>query len=112
MHIALDELLKTRFITRYVAFLAELAEAYGQTSNIANAQATIDEALERCYRNEEFWYIAEILRIKGELALKANEPSDSAEQLFRDSRKRASEKGMLAWELRAAMSLATAPRPQ
>jgi hypothetical protein len=83
VHIALDDLLRTRFITRYVAFLAELAEAYGQIGKIANAQAVIDEALDRCHRNEEFWYIAEILRIKGEIVIKANETSDSAEELFR-----------------------------
>ena len=103
---ALDELLKTRFTTRYVAFLTELAEGYRQTGEIASGQAAIDEALERSHRNEEFWYIAEILRVKGELALKANEPSESVEALFRESRKWASEKGYLTWELLTAMSLA------
>jgi predicted ATPase/DNA-binding winged helix-turn-helix (wHTH) protein len=104
----LDELLATRFITRYVAFLAELAEAYGRTGEIVKALATIDEALERCHRNEEFWYIAELIRIKGELVLQADGPgaTASAEMMFRDSLNRASEKGALSWALRAATSLA------
>ena len=114
MHIALDELLKTRFITRYVAFLAELAEAYGQTSNIANAQATIDEALERCYRNEEFWYIAELERIKGEIALRedAQDAAMTAESCFLRSLDWSRRQNALSWELRTATSLARTRRGQ
>ena len=41
----LDELLETRFVTRYVTFLAELAEAYGGAGEITNAQAAIGSKL-------------------------------------------------------------------
>jgi predicted ATPase/DNA-binding winged helix-turn-helix (wHTH) protein len=104
----LDELLATRFITRYVAFLAELAEAYARAGEIANAQATIDEALERCHCNQEFWYLAELLRIKGKIILKAKGPGAlvSAEAMYHDSLNRATEMGALSWALRTATGLA------
>jgi len=104
----LDELLETRFVTRYVAFLAELAEAYGRAGDITNGQAAIDLALDRCQHNEEFWYIAELLRIKGELILIENRSNAaaSAEETFSDSLGRASRQGALSWELRTATSLA------
>ena len=106
--------METRFVTRYVAFLAELAEAYGHAGKIANAQTTIDEALERCRRNEEFWYIAELARIKGEIELRKDIPNaaTTAESSFQESLDWARRQNALSWELRTATSLARLWRSQ
>ena len=37
---------------------------------IASGRAAIDQALERCHRDEELWYLPELLRIKGEILLR------------------------------------------
>jgi hypothetical protein len=66
---ALDELAETRFALRYIPFLAELAEGFCQTGEIANARAAIEQAFERCHRNEEHWYLSELLRIKAKSCL-------------------------------------------
>src|SRR5262249_39444604 len=67
---ALDDLSETRFETRYLHFLAALAEALCEAGEIANGRAAIDQALEQCHRNEELWYLPELLRIKGEILLR------------------------------------------
>src|SRR5262249_17951258 len=66
----LGELSEAKFALRRSAFVAELACAHERTGETAKAHATIDEALERCQRNEEFWYLPELLRIKGEILLR------------------------------------------
>src|SRR5262249_54143360 len=92
----------------YLAFLAELAEACSRAGEIANAQAAIDEALERCRRNQELWYVAELQRIKGEIALRedSSNAATTAESFFLQSLDSARRQGALSWELRAATSLA------
>lgn len=73
--------------------------------------ATIDRALERAERNEERWYIAELLRIKGELMLRACGPSAEAEaeRLFAQSLDWARRQGARSWELRTSISPARLP---
>ena len=86
----------------------ELAEAFCRAGNIASGRATIDQALERCHRNEELWYLPELLRIKGEILLRgrAADASVSAEKQFRQSLDWARRQEVLSWELRTATSLA------
>src|SRR5262249_20705218 len=109
----LDELSAIRLETRY-PFLAELAEAYGHAGEITGARATIDEALERCRRNEERWCIAELLRIKGEILLRedARDAAMAAESCFLQSLDWARRQEVLSWELRTAISLARLWRSQ
>jgi predicted ATPase len=104
----LDELLATRFATRYVAFLVEFADALCRAGEIASGCAAIEEALDLCRRNEELWCIAEVLRVKSELVLRQNKPdaAELAERTLRESLDWASRQGALSWELRAATSLA------
>jgi predicted ATPase len=56
-------------------------------------------------RNGEHWCTAEILRVKGLLAL-SDDDADAAASLFLQSAELARKQGALAWELRAAMNLA------
>jgi predicted ATPase/DNA-binding winged helix-turn-helix (wHTH) protein len=110
------ELLRTAF-TRvpqnalsllYTPFLAEIADALGRGGKAAEGLSIIDEALARSERNEEHWYIAELLRIKGELILREGAPQAAmaAEEHFLRSLDGARRQGALSWELRTSTSLA------
>ena len=104
----LDELSKTPFHTRYDPFLAELAEARCRAGGAPEGLATIDWALERAAATDGRWYVAELLRIKGEIVLQLGAPNAAlaAEALFRESIDWAQRQDALSWELRGATSLA------
>jgi predicted ATPase len=104
----LDEISQTRFAVRYLTLLAELANAFCQAGEIANSRVTIEKALERCRRNEELWYLPELLRIKGEILLHEDSPEDgvAAEACFLQSLDWASRQKVISLELRTATSLA------
>jgi predicted ATPase/DNA-binding winged helix-turn-helix (wHTH) protein len=104
----LDDLPATSFVTCYLFFLAELAEALCQAGEIANGRAAIDAALDRCQRNEELWYLPELQRIKGEVLLRemASDANASAETEFLRSLDLARRQQVLSWELRTTTSLA------
>jgi predicted ATPase len=59
-------------------------------------------------RGGERWYVAELLRIKGELLLQeaADQSISAAEYCFHGALEVARQQGALSWELRAALSLA------
>jgi predicted ATPase len=65
------------------------------------------EAMRRAETGQAGWCAAEILRAKGEIALKQDASNAvAAEGLFRLSLDMARRQGALAWELRSAMSAA------
>jgi predicted ATPase len=105
---ALDELRGMRFHLRYAAYLGMLADGLGAAGQMAQARATIDEALEWSKRSEERWYMPELLRIKGELGrLEGSAVAvRTAEDHYREALDWAGRQDALAWELRAATSLA------
>jgi tetratricopeptide (TPR) repeat protein len=92
----------------YTPFLAEIADALGRGGKAAEGLSIIDQALARCEYNEELWYVAELLRIKGELVLRESTPQavTAAERHFLRSLDWARRQGALAWELRTSISLA------
>ena len=104
----LDQLLETRFVVRYLSFIAELAEGLARIGEIENARVSVNNGLDRCERNEEFWYLPELLRVKGEILLRDGTPQavQTAEAAFLQSLERARKQSVLSWELRAATSLA------
>jgi predicted ATPase len=93
-------------LPRYTWFVSQLAWGLGRAGQFAEATSTINEALARCERKEDGWYLAELLRIKGDLQLWESEATDTAEDLFRQALDVAQRQGALSWELRAAVSLA------
>jgi predicted ATPase/DNA-binding winged helix-turn-helix (wHTH) protein len=95
----------SKVLPRYLFFFGELAACLGQAGEVERGLETVDETLERCERNDERWYFAELLRIKGELLLLLRE-ADAAEENFRRALHCAREQSALSWELRAANSLA------
>ena len=68
----------------------------------------MERAIAWAGNNEEGWYQAELMRMKGELMLQQSKtpPAIEAEDCFRTANEIAREQGALFWELRIALSLA------
>jgi predicted ATPase len=103
----LDQAGDARLLPRFLLPLGELAACLGEAGEAPRGLATIDEALARSQTREEGWYLAELLRIKGEL-LRKSDPAGVAvaEKCFTEALEIARQQGALFWELRSAMSLA------
>lgn len=104
---ALADLRDIQYGVYYVVFLGEFAEASGRAGNVGQGLAAIDEALARSERNEENWYVAELLRIRGDLVLRQRAPraAAEAEKIFRELIAISQQQKTLSWELRTALSL-------
>jgi predicted ATPase len=88
--------------------MGALAEGLGGLDRIPEALAMIDQTLFKANASGERWYVSELLRIKGELLLREEEPGTTslAENCFRKALHLAKEQGALFWQLRAAISVA------
>jgi predicted ATPase len=111
---ALGEFRQIQFGVLYGLFLSEFADALGRVGRAAEGLAAIDEALVRAERNDERWYVAELLRIKGGLLLRQGDPDAprEAERLFSESLDWSRRQQAAAWELRTAASLGALWRDQ
>jgi predicted ATPase/DNA-binding winged helix-turn-helix (wHTH) protein len=89
-------------------FLAELAAGLAGAGQIAEGLGVVDKALARAEQTEAGWYLAELLRTKGELHLLERLPTavETAEKCFHRALDVARDQGALSWELRSAISLA------
>jgi hypothetical protein len=105
---ALDELRTTSFVPYYPFMLGTLAHALAKTGDVAQALATIDEALAKCEKDEERWWFAELLRIKAEVMLSAKgaDAGAAAEAHLQDALSWTRGQGALSLELRCATDLA------
>ncbi len=105
---AMNEIRATGFVQRNRVFFGILAQGLLRARQAAEGLSIIDEAFAQSGDGEEHWYLAELLRIKGELLLLENAPGTtvSAELHFRRALDCARRQGALSWELRAATSLA------
>ena len=103
---------ETRQLPRYMVLLGELASALAARSEHAEALAAIDEALARAHRNEERWYLPELLRIKGNILLARGDADavHAASSHFTQAVAQAQQQQVLSLELRAVMSLARLKR--
>jgi predicted ATPase len=99
---------EARFLPRFLLLLGEFAASLGETGETGSALETIEEALARCQARDERWYLAELLRIKGELILlqDAVDGSGVAEEYFLGALDCAHRQNARSWELRTATSLA------
>jgi predicted ATPase/DNA-binding winged helix-turn-helix (wHTH) protein len=105
---------KSNFQNRYVFLLSHLAMGAFNAGDHHGALVTIDEALDQSKRNNDRWYVAELMRIKGELVLREDEPEAaiSAEALFSSSLDWSRKQNALSWELRTATSFARLMKQQ
>jgi predicted ATPase/DNA-binding winged helix-turn-helix (wHTH) protein len=110
----LERLPEPAFHHHLSLLLAELAAGLGGAGQIAEGLVVVDKALARAEETEAGWYLAELLRTKGELLLLGRVPTAvaTAEKCFHQALDVARRQGALAWELRAAMSLARLWRGQ
>ena len=104
----LEEAGEARFLPRFLLLLGELAACLGKAGEVGLGLVTIDETLARCEARDERWYVAELLRIKGELILLqgAADAAAAIEEHFRRALDCAHRQSALSWELRTAASLA------
>jgi len=91
--------------------LTEQAEALGHAGQIGEGLVLLEAGIEQ---SETGWLTPELLRLKGELLLLQNTPAaaETVEDLFRQALDEARRQEALAWELRAATSLARLLRDQ
>jgi predicted ATPase len=104
----MEELRGIQYGVYYVVFLCEYAEALGLSGQPDQGLLVIDEAFARSERNEENWYVAELLRVKGELILKRGGEGAIVEAAnhFQRSLEWSRRQETPSWELRTAISLA------
>jgi predicted ATPase/DNA-binding SARP family transcriptional activator len=105
---ALDELRGTSFVPYYPVMLGALAQGLTEAGHVAQALTTIDEALAKCERDEERWWIAELLRIKAQVMLSAEgaDAAAAAEAHLQEALSWTRRQGALSLELRCATDLA------
>jgi tetratricopeptide (TPR) repeat protein len=108
LHDGLKGNAKSGFGSQYLSLLGNLAIGMFDAGDHRGALLTIDEALDQSERNNDRWYVAELMRIKGVLVLRQNKPeaASSAEALFRSSLDWSRKQNALSLELRTATSFA------
>jgi predicted ATPase len=104
----IEELREINYGVYYIVFLCEYADALSLAGQSQQGLVAIEEALKRCQSNEENWYVAELLREKGELIVRVGgaDAAPEAMKLFQLSLDWSRRQGALSWELRTATSLA------
>ena len=88
-------------------FLALLARAYRKAGQLAAAQAAVAEALDESRRNHEYWWDAELHRLRGEFLREGGAPAPDVEAALQQALAIARAQQMRSLELRAATSLAS-----
>ncbi|MBB3461309.1 ATP-binding protein [Rhizobium sp. BK377] len=102
---AVEEFRAIRHLARFPFYLGGFAEALAKYGRLADAAATIREALDCAYTQNEQWCVPELLRIRASI-LKAEVRPYEAETLLIESMAVAREIGALSWRLRSACDLA------
>jgi adenylate cyclase len=90
----------------YPHTIALLAEAYRCNGGYAQGLVTLTEALDLLAHNQNYWYIAEMYRLQGELLIGQGAQMAEAEACFQQALVIARRQQAKSLELRAAMSLA------
>jgi tetratricopeptide (TPR) repeat protein len=99
---------RTGWTICYPELLGAVAEGLAGLGQFAQALTTIDRALATAERGGEVWFVAELLRTKGELLLQreGDQSIPAAERCFSAALQVAREQDALSWELRTALSFA------
>jgi predicted ATPase/DNA-binding winged helix-turn-helix (wHTH) protein len=111
---AVETLQRVDFVQYLTPFVAALAQGIAARGGLENALAALEGMLARCGRTGERWYLAELLRLRGELRAARPGPGFSAEGEvdLQEALSIAREQGAVSWELRASTSLAELWRRQ
>jgi predicted ATPase len=105
---AVEAVNERRLLLRLPALLGVLAEGCVLAGRVSEAAAAIEQALAASERTGIRWCHPELLRIKGQIAQLDGDGSGRtrAEEAFGQALELSRHQGSLAWQLRAAMSLA------
>ncbi len=105
---ALEKLEHSGFVAFRSCFLLSLVQGLALTGQASRALALVTQALVDSERSGEGWVRPEYYRLRGELILDVDqgESCEVAERDFRRALTLAAEQSALAWEVRAAVSLA------
>lgn len=95
-------------------FLAGRVEGLMGVGMLDDARAAADAALAHCRAANEYWYVPELLRLRGEVRLRMADPARvaDAERDFQAGLDLARRQTALAWDLRIAISFAQLRREQ
>ncbi|MEI5667875.1 winged helix-turn-helix domain-containing protein [Bosea sp. CCNWLW174] len=99
---AVDELRRARFMQHHAAFALALVEALISAGRLDAADALLDEQLSYLGEDGRLWVAPEILRLKGELALRLGEQASGVALLDR-SLIVAKQTGQLGWHIRSCL---------
>jgi class 3 adenylate cyclase/predicted ATPase len=103
----LDAFRATGAVVRVPYYLGMLGDAYTQAGRFQEAHQSFNEALAIAERNDDRFAEAELHRLRGELLLaESPEQAVAAEDCFQQALATAVRQQSLAWQLRAATSLA------
>ena len=110
MEMSIEEIAQSNVGVRSPTGLSQIVEILIRTGRMAEGLAV----LKRMEQLEAGCYTPEVLRLKGELCLLHCTPgaADTAKDHFQQALDESRRRGLLAWELRAATSLARLPRDQ
>lgn len=87
-------------------YLGVLADSYLRMGRLEEATTAIDQGLKLGERTGEHYYMAELLRLRGELSMRAKR-REEAERSIRDAINLAIDQGADVWKTRAMQSLAS-----
>jgi hypothetical protein len=102
-----NELLDNHTGMNHTGLVTSMAGALIRSGAIAEGRALVNAALTRAER-DELWCVPELLRLSGECQFRSEGPdaTSAAEELFRQSLRRAKQQEAQAWMLRTATGLA------
>jgi predicted ATPase len=86
--------------------LAMIAQAYAQASALDQGLAALDEALVSVEQHGDYWYAAELHRLKGELLAQLGATATAVESCYQQALTIARQQQARSLEMRAATSLA------
>jgi predicted ATPase len=105
---SLETLHELRYELSTITLNAAIAEGLASLGQFDAALKTIDETIALAERNAPMVTLPELLRIKGDILVSTpGSNSSKAEECFQSSLDLAGRQRALAWELRAAISLAS-----
>ena len=103
MQDTIDALEDQKWTSRVI--LGLLGKAYLRTAQYDLAAYTIDEGLRQSTRIGEYYYTAELLRLRGEILLASGGDPALAEVNFREALTLAQSQAAISWERNAKQSL-------
>jgi predicted ATPase len=113
---AFDTCNQTGWRLSYPEFMGSFALALAGLGRLDEAHDAVCKAIEaaREGKDDQQWYIPELLRIRGEVLLRqtSNQAVHGAADCFAQAAEMARKQGALSWELRVALSLARLLRGQ